>query len=105
MLIEYRNMKVLCNGDVIATRLKWMEKNKAIKIKGSEVFADINSYSMYSAQFGKFCEWLSFQERLDPNYETIREEAFEKVRAGMKKIGVIPKQVDTELESLEQLSE
>ena len=105
MLVEYRNIMVLCGNDPIIARSKWLEKNKAVSIKGKEEFANPSSYSMYSAQFGKFCEWLSFQERMDPSYETKRDEAFKKVKEGMKKVGVISKQVDSELNSLEQLSE
>ena len=98
MLIKYRELREKCQGNPIEARWRWLEKQGAVKIVKTGIQVRPNCYAMYDAQFGKFTEWLSRQEKTSPDFEKMKREAWARVGKA------IPKKVDPEIESLEKLA-
>jgi|ERR1035437_5090926 hypothetical protein len=66
MLIEYRELRRLNGDDPLLARRQWLQKNKALKVKGYDIVVNPEKYPMMSAMFDKFTEWMSFQEKPNP---------------------------------------
>ena len=107
--IEMRKEIDVCiekeKGSVVMGRWLWLMKQKAVKLTAIngifEVKAISEYYSMMTAKYDRFTEWMAYREKKDSKYE---ENFLNVMNTARESIG-IEKKVDEELESLEALAQ
>ena len=105
MAVEMKECLDHEHGSVVMARWLWLEKQGAVKltaINGNFEPLARKDYSMMSAKYDRFTEWLAFREKKDPKYDEMLAEV---LKSGRAKIGVISKKVDPEMASLEALAQ